>query len=317
MLLQIGLLVLSLAILYGSAELVLGGAEGLGQWFGLSPLTIGLLLVGFGTSLPEFFVGHLAYWRGEPQMALGNIIGSNLANLFLIMGVAGLLAPLPLLSRAVQAQLWLHLGLSSLLAGIYFYLGLGIVGTLSLAAFFGLYLWTTFVQMKGERGDIAGQAVECTGQSLPVLVAKLGVGLVALYASGEMLVSSGKSLAALLGVPTYIVSVIFVALGTSLPELITALVATWRGKQRELITGNIIGSNIFNIAFVLGSLGPYGLAFGQGGGGYDLTWDIGILWLAALFLLLLHLGKRNFTRPAAAIFLLAYAGMVTFWSIRA
>ena len=309
MLLQIGILVLSIATLYWSAELVLEGAEGVGQWFRLSPLTIGLLLVGFGTSLPELFVGHLAFLRGNPQIALGNIIGSNVANLFLIMGVAGWIAPLPLQGKAIKAQLGLHLILSAILAGLYFYLGLSLWGTLLLLSFFGLYLRFSFGQMKGTPSPTGTSGPK----ALPVLALKLVFGLGLLYGSGEFLVSSGSALASMLGISSYVISVIFVALGTSLPELVTALVASLRGKDRELITGNIIGSNIFNVAFVLGSLGLYGRPWEVLSGGQNLTWEIVVIGAAALFLLLLHHFGKNFGRAASSIFLLAYAGMIVYW----
>ena len=309
MLLQIGILALSIATLYWSAELVLEGAEGVGRWFRLSPLTIGLLLVGFGTSLPELFVGHLAVLRGNPQIALGNIIGSNLANLFLVMGVAGWIAPLPLQGSALKAQLGLHLGLSIILAGLYFTFGLSVWGTLLLLAFFGLYLRFSFVQMQ----DAAPEAETSPPKTLSVLALKLIFGLGLLYGSGEFLVSSGSALASMLGISSYVISVIFVALGTSLPELVTALVASLRGKDRQLITGNIIGSNIFNVAFVLGSLGLYGRPWEALLGGQDLTWEVLVIVAAALFLLSLHCLGKNFGGKASSIFLLAYAGMLVYW----
>src|SRR5690606_26567278 len=112
------LLALSLVALYYGAELALGSAEKIGRYFKLSPLVIGLVIVGFGTSLPELFVSQLAAFRGRSDIALGNIIGSNVANLFLILAITGILAPLVLRTKEIIQQLFLHLGVTLVLIAV-------------------------------------------------------------------------------------------------------------------------------------------------------------------------------------------------------
>lgn len=309
MLVQVAILILSIVALYFGAEFALEAAEKVGRYFGMSPLVIGLLLIGFGTSLPEFFVSQIACFRGEPGMALGNIIGSNIANLFLIMGVSGVIAPLYILQKEIKRQMWLHLGLTSLLAFVVFYLEVSPLATMVLGLFFCGYLWDTFREMRKGRELRSDKEDEEELEKLEILIfIKLLIGFVLLYAGGDFLVSSGSALGLLLGVPNYVISAVFVAFGTSFPELVTALIACMKGKNTDLITGNIIGSNIFNVAFVMGSIGFYDIPVKQ-----NFTVEIAILGGACLFLLTLVYMKRNFGKLPGVIFLSGYAGIVYHW----
>ena len=309
MLLQVGILVLSIIALYFGAELALEAAERIGKFFGLSPLVIGLLLIGFGTSLPEFFVSQLACMKGQSGIALGNIIGSNIANLFLIMGVSGLLSTLHILRQEIKIQLIIHVGLTAILTTILLVVGINYYSTGILLAFFSWYLWTTFSQMKKQRQvrHIEEDEEEVAELSIFVIV-KLFFGFALLYFGGEWLVNSGTKIGDLMGISTYVISAIFVAFGTSFPELVTALIASYKKKNTDLITGNIIGSNIFNVAFVMGSLGFYNIKIET-----FFQTELIALWAASIFLLALALFKKNFNRLSGATFLGGYGYMVYHW----
>ena len=305
MLIQVLILMISIAALYLGAEWILEEAEKIGRSLNLSPLIIGLLLIGFGTSLPELFVAHLACLREESEVALGNIVGSNVANLFLIMGVAGLFSPLSFLEKDIKMQLLMHLIITALLTGVLFFIGIGPLSFFILAFFFCLYLWFTYSQMSGETQVINETEV----RKISVLeVSKLIFGLGLLYFGGKFLISSGSKLAIFVGISTYTVSAIFMALGTSFPELVTALIASFRKKDVNLITGNILGSNIFNVAFVMGGLGFYDISFD-----IDFRFEIASLWMAAIFLVILSLLKKNFVWVHGLVFLGIYTLMVCYW----
>lgn len=304
------ILILSIVALYFGAEFALEGAEKIGIFFGLSPLVIGLLLIGFGTSLPEFFVSQIACWNGEPGMALGNIIGSNIANLFLIMGISGTIAPLFILQDDIKRQIVIHIALTVILAGIVFYLGVTPVTTVILFLFFSFFLWDIFNEMKKKRKlrQIDEDDEEEVEKLQLAVFGKMVVGFVLLYFGGEYLVSSGSTLGKLWGVPAYVISAVFVAFGTSFPELVTALIACIKGKNTDLITGNIIGSNIFNVAFVMGSIGFYDINVKQ-----NFMIEMIALGFASLFLLFLVLIKKNFGRVGGLTFLSGYGYVVYYW----
>ena len=180
MTLQVFLLLLSLAFLYYGAEFALDSAEKVGKSLGLSPLVVGLLIVGFGTSLPELFVSHLASWRGQYPLALGNIIGSNIANLLLILGISSILVPIPLSGHDLKVQTFIHLILTVIM---FFVLSLSNLTLLSggfLLLFFMGYLNLTYIEMKNEMAIGEMKPVEKTKLTSMDLI-KLNLGFVLLY----------------------------------------------------------------------------------------------------------------------------------------
>lgn len=311
MLLQVLLLVISIIALYYGAEFALESAEKIGRFFGLSPLVIGLLIVGFGTSLPEFFVSQLASARGHSPMALGNIVGSNVANLFLILGVSGVMTRLYITSDAIKSQLLVHIVLTFILTITLFQTGLVWWTALMLLAFFVFYLWNTFREMKRDRHLREDEESEKEAIHL-ITIGLLVLGFALLYGGGELLVYSGTNLGELMGVSPYVISAVFVAFGTSFPELVTAILACVKKKNTDLITGNIIGSNIFNVSFVLMSLYPYQIKF-------DTTYkfELGLLIFASFFLAALSFLKKNFNKFSGVLFLSGYIGAVYYWIAKA
>jgi cation:H+ antiporter len=308
MTLQVILLVLAIVMLYFGAEFALEAAEKIGLYLGMSPLVIGLLIVGFGTSLPEFFVSQLACFRGQSPIALGNIVGSNIANLFLIMGLTGLAVPLYMAGREIKVQLYFHVALTGILSVLLFQEKLYWWGTAILVTFFAVYLWDTFREMAKQRHLKKASADEVEHEITPIMFVKLLVGFVLLYFGGELLVSSGSKVGQMIGISTYVISAVFVAFGTSFPELVTALLACVKKKNTDLITGNIIGSNIFNVAFVLGSLGFYDVEINK-----DYTMEVSLLLFACVFLIVLSKMKRNFYKFSGIVFFGSYLFVVYNW----
>lgn len=305
MTIQVLLLLLSFVLLYYGAEFALEQAEAIGKFFRLSPLVVGVLLVGFGTSLPEFFVSQLAAYRGVPEMALGNIVGSNISNIFLILGIALLIVPIGVNSKALKDQFLFHIGITLLLIFVLTRSEMSIISSLALIIFFLFYLYFTFRRMRKE-GLSDEEPVESElNWKAPVV---LLIGFTFLYAGGELLVSSGKALGMNLGISEYVLSAIVVAFGTSFPELMTALIACIKKKDVNLIIGNIIGSNIFNVAFVLGSLGVYKFDIKT-----DFKMEFSALLAVSLLFLLLHFTRVKIGRVVGIFFLMSYGGIIYWW----
>ena len=306
MILQVVILILALGALCLGADYLLEASEKIGVALGLSPLAVGFFLVAFGTSLPELFVSHSASWRGHPEIALGNIMGSNISNIFLIMGVAALLLPLPLKGIEMREQIFLHGLLSIILMGLLAWGELNIFGTLSLMSFFGYSLYRTYGKMQGEKSEQSKNI-----QWNIILVVKFLSGLVLLAMGGDFVVSSASAIATYWGVGAYVISAVFVAIGTSLPELVTVIRACIRKSDTGLIVGNVIGSNIFNIAFVMGSLGIYSI---------PLSWDflpetVLLMTISCILFWVCHV-NGVLRRLAGIGLLVGHIGMMIYWFVR-
>jgi cation:H+ antiporter len=301
------LLLLSIFVLYWGAEFTLSSAEVVGLKFKLSPLAVGLLIVGFGTSLPEFFVSQLACYRGHYLLSLGNVIGSNVANLFLVLGIAGVLAPLSLVGKELRKQIVIHFILTILLYGILVRGKFDLISSLLFGIFFVIYLFIIYRDLLNSR-EKSDEPVSEGDQLSFKVVAKLIVGFFLLYVGGELIVKSGSELGKLLGLSEFVISAVFVAFGTSFPEFVTALLACIKKKDTDIIVGNILGSNIFNIAFVLGSVGIYNFEIAE-----NYNTEIITLVFASTFLFGLNYFSKRFHRLGGGIFLLIYAGLLAIW----
>ncbi len=258
MLLDIGLLVLGAVCLYYGAEWLVDGAAGLARRLGVTPLAIGLTVVSYGTSAPELAVSLVAATQGQSAIALGNVIGSNVANIGFILGLSALLQPpkvdrllfkreVPLLLVATFAIGPALLdGAISRLEGLAFTLGaLG-------------FTWATFRWAKHrqpEQGRASDRPSSEHGDKPPRSVGALWglllVGIVVLLAGGQTFVKGAVGIAQALGVSERIVGLTVVAFGTSLPELAASAMAAYRGHS-DLAVGNVVGSNLFNILLILG-----------------------------------------------------------------
>ena len=242
-------------LLLWSADRFIAGAASAARHLGAQPLLIGIIVVGFGTSTPEMVVSAMAAIDGNPDLALGNAYGSNIANIGLILGSAAIVAPLLVHSSIIRRELPVLLVISGL-SGVLLLDGAlpRLDALILLAAFLGLVAWSVAAAVHG-RADALEKEVEqeLIAHAMPLRRAAiwLAVGLVLLVVSSRILVWGAVTLAESLGVSDLIIGLTIVALGTSLPELATSLIAARKGEH-DIATGNIVGSNMFNLLAVIG-----------------------------------------------------------------
>lgn len=257
-LLNTGLLVVGVGILYIGAEWLVRGSSRLATSLGISPIVVGLTVVSFGTSAPELVVALIAALNDNSDLAIGNVMGSNLANIGLILGITAIVRPMDVAARVVSREIPVMLALTILLFPLAQDGNLGLVEGISLFTILLFYL--AFVNSAaGEEAPEVGQVFEehqGSGKDQDTRVAGIDFVLVVLGSTGLVLggtaiVRSAEFLAVSFSIPDVIVGLTIVAIGTSLPELATALVAAMR-DEADIAVGNIIGSNIFNIAAILG-----------------------------------------------------------------
>lgn len=295
-----------LAALLAGGESLVRGAAGLATRLGLSPLLIGLVVVGFGTSMPELTTSITAALDGAPDIAVGNVIGSNIANILLILGLAALVRPLAIDLRPFQRD-GTALALSALLgAGMIAFFGLerwgGAILLAGLAAYLAVSWWT------GRQTPAADDAIATAPKSrLWIDLAFLALGFAGVIGGAWLLVEGAVAAASALGVSQAVIGLTIVAVGTSLPELATSLSAARKGEG-EIAFGNIVGSNIFNILGILGItalISPLQVTGSLAGS------DLVIMLGATALLLVLALWKQRIARLAGALFLVLYAAYIT------
>jgi len=260
------LLAIGITLLLGGGEFMVRGASALARALGVSPLIIGLTVVAFGTSAPELAVNLIAAWNGNGDISFGNIIGSNIANIGLIIGTAALIKPLAIHSTVISRELPMMLlataaatvmGLDRLLRNAPHSAYDRADGLLLLLLFciFIHYTVSEVLQQRRLRDPVLKDAAELGGTpdgdriGLNLLFT-LG-GMAALLGGGRLTVDGAVALAQAFGVPKVLIGLTVVAIGTSLPELVTSVVATHRGHT-DIAVGNVVGSNIFNLLFVMG-----------------------------------------------------------------
>jgi len=242
------LLLLGIAGLVLGGELLVRGAVHLAHRARLPSLLIGLTVVAWGTSAPELFVSFGATWRGAADLAVANVVGSNTFNVLWILGLCAIVAPLAVAPALIRQDVPVMIAASTVTWLLI------LDGTLSPLEGAGLLvglLAYTFALSRREGGE---EAPPDAMDSLPVSLALIAGGLVVLVFSGDLLVTAATTLAREAGVSEAVIGLTIVAAGTSLPELATSLVATWRG-QRDIAVGNVIGSNIANLLLILGVCG--------------------------------------------------------------
>jgi cation:H+ antiporter len=301
------------------AELLVRGASKLALSFGISPLVVGLTIVAFGTSAPEVAVSVGAVLDGRTDIAIGNVVGSNIFNVLFILGVSALIVPLVVNIQLIRQEVPIMVGASVLL------LALGIDGTLSWmdgALLFALLVaYTVFLVVQSRRETKAAQdeyaqelqpAVKGTWDSkLPAQLALIAAGLVALVLGSEWLVTASVSFAKAMGVSDLVIGLTIVAAGTSMPEVATSITAAIKG-ERDIAVGNVVGSNTFNI---LGCLGISGLVSGEAGLAMSLAlmnFDIWVMLAVALACLPVFLTGREIARWEGGVFIVYYAAYVAY-----
>lgn len=258
MIVEIIAVFIGLVLLVWSADRFIEGAAGTAHYFGMPPLMIGMVIVGFGTSAPELAVSVLSAWQGNSGLALGNAYGSNIANIGLILGVTALVTPMTVRSGVLRKELPILTGVTALAA---WQVKNGSVSRLDavvlLFVFGGLLLWAV-IQGRRKDGDVLATLVEQEQQvqlrPLRQSVRLLLMGLVLLVGSSRLLVWGAVGLAESFGVNDLVIGLTIVAIGTSLPELASSLAALRKGEH-DIALGNVIGSNLLNTLAVVGVAG--------------------------------------------------------------
>ena len=302
-------------ILLGSDWLV-GGASGIARKYGISEFIIGMTIVGIGTSMPELVSSVIAAVGGHGDMAMGNVTGSNICNILLILGVTTLISPIGFTRSNIRKDLLVAIGVSLLLL-VLLYNGFGLLGgipgisridALLLLAFFAVFMVDSFKSSKS--GAEEGPTTEDTnpmpmGKAIVLIV----LGLCGLIFGGNFFVEHTVSIAEYFNVSEAFISITLMAVGTSLPELATCVVAAMKGKN-QLALGNVIGSNIFNIALIIGTsafISPFQIESISAVDMAMVLVSVVMLWLAAFTF------KRNkLDRIEGAIFLSIYVGYIVY-----
>ncbi len=245
-------------LLIWSADRFIEGAAATAKHAGMPPLVIGMVIVGFGTSAPEMVVSALAAASGNPALALGNAIGSNITNTGLILGITALLAPVAVHSKIIRRELPVLIAVSALFGLMIWDKSLSRnESIILLVGFFAVVTWTIIEALKGRTDSLAAevnQEIQSHLMSLPRALLWLVVGLGLLIVSSQILVWGAVTIAELLGVSELIIGLTIVALGTSLPELAASIMAV-RKNEHDIAIGNVVGSNMFNILAVVGIAG--------------------------------------------------------------
>ncbi len=252
------MIVIGLVVLVWSADIFVEGAAAIARFLGMSPLLIGMVVIGFGTSAPELTVSALSAWQGNPGIALGNAYGSNITNIALILGTVALISPIVVHSQIVKKELPVLMGVT------VFAFGQLCDGSLSrtdavleLVVFAGVMTWMVRQGLK-QKADMLAAEVEEELEEHRMSFAQATIwlvsGLVLLMISSRLLVWGAVTIAQNLGVSDLIIGLTIVAVGTSLPELASSIAAARKGEH-DLALGNIIGSNLFNTLAVVGLAG--------------------------------------------------------------
>ena len=308
MIVDIAFIAIGLIMLVFGGDALVRGAVGLSLKLGLSSLVVSLTVVAFGTSAPELIVGIEATILGSPGLVYGNVVGSNIANVLLVLGVPLLIAPIAMGQRGMRRNLVMMLAATVLFmaiaggGGLYFWIGVAflvLLGALVLDA----YYWAMRAPDSYDISEVDVDAA--TDPNWKVALFVLG-GIVLLPIGAKLLVDGSKSIALELGMSEAAVGLTIVAIGTSLPELATTVMAAIR-RQTDVAVGNVVGSNLFNILAVMGGSALFG-PLPTPAGFFDL--DFWIMLAASLALAPFVFMKRTMTRGVGVIFLLAYLAYI-------
>ncbi|MCU0513112.1 MAG: calcium/sodium antiporter [Anaerolineae bacterium] len=308
---DVGLVAAGLVALFFGGDWLVQGAARLAQSFRIAPLIIGLTVVAVGTSAPELLVSVQAALQSNSQLALGNVIGSNIANIGLILGLSALIAPCRIQRSLIRREIPLMIAVT-VLAALFILDGdlTRLEGAVLLIGF-GLFNVLMYRLATQERREHPEQVPAVNAPVPPVLIrrgreaARLLVGLVALVAGAQWLITGAVNIARALDIPELVIGLTMVALGTSLPELATSVIAALRGHS-EISFGNVVGSNIANLLLILG-LTVFIAPFGPGAG---VTVDVLVMVGLAFILLPFALRQQRLSRLEGGVLLLAYAAFI-------
>lgn len=309
MFLNILLLIVGFVILIKGADIFVDGASNTAQNFRVSKMLIGLTIIAFGTSAPELAVSLSALASGSTDMVLGNVIGSCILNILLILGIAAVIRPIRIKTNTVHKEIPLCLLISTLLAVLFLDMMLNDGATnqitradaIVMLLFFLIFLYYLITLAKHNKENKVKE--EKPKMKLGKSLIYVALGLAAIILGSEMVVQNSTAIATAIGWSERLIALTIIAFGTSLPELVTTIVASSKGEQ-DLVVGNIIGSNIFNICIVLGI--PVAI-FGTITPASFQMLDIIMLVASALLLFLFAATTKRITRAEGIIMLIAFA----------
>ncbi|MEJ5242257.1 MAG: calcium/sodium antiporter [Desulfomicrobiaceae bacterium] len=306
--------IFGIVLLVWSADRFVTGAAALASHLGMPPLLIGMVVIGFGTSAPEMVVSAMSAWQGNSGIALGNAYGSNIVNIALILGCTALMSPITVHSQVLRKELPLLTAATALAVGQLWDGEISrLDAVLLLAAFGGLMAWSISQARRHTPDSLEDEVQQELAHPMPMARAVLWVlaGLILLIASSRILVWGAVTIAQALGVPDLLIGLTIVALGTSLPELASSIVAA-RKHEHDLALGNILGSNLFNTLAVVGIAGTiHPLAVGPE------VFNRDMLVMAALTLSLFVIGygfrgPGRINRIEGAVLLVCYVGYTAY-----
>ena len=319
MILAIGIFTLGIGLLVYGPYLLVGGGSKVAAVLGVPPVVVGLTVVAFGTSAPELFVSLVAALRGNTGLVLGNVIGSNVANLGLILAVAAIVRPVIVEKGLPKREVPLLLGATALFTILVW------DGELerwnSLLLVIGFIAFMVFTLRGGDRGGVVAKTPDDLepvppGHRMRELAGGLGlvvVGIIGLAGGGQLIVTSALDLAQRFGISETLVGLTLVAVGTSLPELATTIIAAWK-NQDDLALGNIIGSNLFNILAVAGPVGLMQPLVQEGGQGRVQL--LSMVLVTVLVYVMIALAGGRIGRGRGWLLLAIYAVIMATWMIQ-
>ncbi|TRX58623.1 calcium/sodium antiporter [Fulvivirga sp. M361] len=309
------LFIVGFVFLIKGADLLVDGATSIGKKFNVSSIVIGLTIVSFGTSLPELLVNLIASYNNSPDIGVGNVLGSNVANILLILGISALISPLPITKNTYFIEVPFSLT-ATLLVG--FLANASIFNTtnefvisqndgLVLLFFFFLFMGYVYIVSKQRKSEFNGE--EYNEMAMPKSVGLIVVGILGLYFGGKWVVEGAIEIARFFNMSEHFIGLTVIAIGTSLPELVTSAIAAFK-KDTDIAVGNVVGSNIFNLLWILGlsaSIKPIP---------YDVISNSDIFMIIAsstALILAVVVGKRPIiSRWEGFFFLVAYIWYIVF-----
>ena len=310
------LLIVGLLLLLGGAEFLVRGAARLATAAGITPLVVGLTVVAFGTSSPEFSVSVMSAFKGQADLALGNVVGSNIFNILLILGLSAVIVPLIVAQQLVRFDVPVMIGVSLL---VYLFGMDGRIGRLDgIVLFAGVIAYTVFLivqsrketsaEVKTEYDEMVGSKGDA--KNWIVNIGLVLIGLAALVGGSKLLVDAAVTIARAWGVSELVIGLTIVAAGTSLPEVAASVVAAVKG-ERDIAVGNVVGSNIFNLLSVLGLssiVSPAGIPVSKAA----LEFDIPVMIAVAVACLPVFFAGYRISRVNGFCFLGFYAAYVVY-----
>jgi len=302
--LSLGALGLGMYLLFKGGDWTIDSAVFIAKRFGISPMVIGFTIVAFGTSLPELIVSVNANLAGSPGIAIGNVIGSNVANILLVVGVTAFFATLVAVPREIMRDMIMMLVASFLMLGLMLH---GNISTMGGGLMIGVLLaYVIYQYVMASKGKIEVEDVEAPAyKSMWQGVLFLVLGLVAIAAGAEFLVRGAKVSATIIGVPEAVIGLSVIAIGTSLPELSTCVIAAMK-KQSDIVIGNILGSNVFNILMIIGATALIKPIAEESIVPQILTLDIWVMLGVAVIFSLILMTYKKINKPIGFIFVGAY-----------